>query len=73
MSTPGEAVLGFIPGDEELFKANQDFLRLSEHLFRIGESRPPPTETVRGMEKILDVMDDLRKWKISGKKMVACI
>lgn len=79
--TPGEAVLGearqvrgqFIPGDEELFKANQDFLRLSEHLFKIGKIRPPPTETVHGMEKILDVMDDLRKWKISGKKMVARI
>lgn len=79
--TPGEAVLGearqvrgeFIPGDEELFKANKDFLRLSAHLFKIGKIRPPPTETVNGMDKILDVMDDLRKWNISGKKMVARI
>lgn len=79
--TPGEAVLGearqvrgqFIPGDEELFKANQDFLRLSEHLFKIGQIRPPPTEIIHGIEKILDVMDDLRKWSISGKKMVARI
>ncbi|KAI7775203.1 hypothetical protein LA080_007154 [Diaporthe eres] len=79
--TPGEAVLGearqvrgeFIPGDEELFKAIQDFLRLSKHLFRIGKLRPPPTETLQGMEKILNVMEDPRKWKISGKKMVARI
>lgn len=79
--TPGEAVLGearqvrgeLIPGDEELFKAYQDFLRLSEHLFMIGKLRPPPTETVNGMEKILNVMEDLREWNISGKKMVARI
>lgn len=79
--TPGEAVLGearqvrgqFIPGDEVLFKAFQNFLRLSEHFFKIGKIRPPPIEVIHGMEKILGVMDDLRKWKISGKKMVACI
>lgn len=77
--TGGESVLGearqirdqLIPGDEELFKAYRDFLRLSQHLFRFGKIRPPPTETVHGMEKILDVMDDLRKWNIRGKKMVA--
>lgn len=79
--TGGEAVLGesrhvraqLIPGDEELFKAYRDFLRLSQDLFRAGKIRPPPTEIVRGMEKILDVMDDLRKWNIRGKKMVALI
>lgn len=79
--TPGEAVLGetrqirgqIIPGDEELFRANQRFLRLAEQLFKNRSILPPPTETLHGMEKILDVMDDLRKWKISGKKMVARI
>ncbi|KAG8163003.1 hypothetical protein KVR01_007481 [Diaporthe batatas] len=79
--TGGEAVLGearrvrgeLIPGDEELFKAYRDFLRLSQHLFRVGKIRAPPTEIVHGMENILDVMDDLRKWNIRGKKMVARI
>lgn len=79
--TPGQAVLGeaqqmgvqAIPGDEELLKAFKSFLRLAEQLFKEGKIRPPPTETVYGMEKILDVMDDLRKWNISGKKMVARI
>lgn len=79
--TPGQAVLGqaqqmgvqMIPGDEELLKAFRSFLRLAEQLFRDGTICPPPTETVFGMEKILGVVDDLRKWNISGKKMVARI
>ncbi|KAL1855654.1 hypothetical protein Daus18300_011035 [Diaporthe australafricana] len=79
--TPGEAVLGesrqygehIVPGDEELFKDNKGFLRLAEQFFREGKIRPPPTEIVHGMEEILRVVDDLRKWSISGKKMVARI
>ncbi|KAK2609896.1 hypothetical protein N8I77_003368 [Diaporthe amygdali] len=79
--TPGEAVLGearqvrgqVLPGDEELFKETKNFLRLTERFFREGKIRPPPVEIVHGMEEILDVMDDLKKWKISGKKMVARI
>lgn len=77
--TPGEAVLGearqmggqVFPGDEELLLAFKHFLRLAERRFKDGKIRPPPTETVYGIEKILDVVDDLRKWKISGKKIVA--
>lgn len=77
--TPGEAVLGesrqyggqIVSGDEELFKDNQGFLRLAEQFFREGKIHPPPTEIVNGMEEILRVVDDLRKWNISGKKMVA--
>lgn len=79
--TPGQAVLGeaqqmgvqAIPGDEELLKVFKIFLRLAEQLFKERTILPPPTETVYGMEKILDVMDDLRRWCISGKKMVARI
>lgn len=77
--TPGENVLGeahqmggnIIPVDEELSKEYMRFSRLAEQLFKDGKLRPPPIEIVDGMESILDVMDDLRKWKISGKKMVA--
>lgn len=79
MFTPGEAVLGenlqmgelIIPGDEKLFKACRYFIRLAEQIFKNGKIVPPPTEIVDGMEKILDVLDDLRKWKVSGKKIVA--
>lgn len=79
--TPGQAVLGeaqqmgvqAIPGDEELLKTYKSFLRLAEKHFKEGKMHPPPTDIVYGMEKILGVMDELRKWNISGKKMVARI
>lgn len=79
--TPGQVALGvdhqmggrIIPGNEELFEANKKFLRVAERLFRLGKIRPPPTETVHGLKNILHVIDDLRNWKISGKKMVARI
>lgn len=79
--TPGQVALGvdhqmggrIIPADEELFEANKKFLRVAESLFRLGKIRPPPTEAVHGLENVLNVIDDLRKWKISGKKIVARI
>lgn len=79
MFTPGENVLGEAhqmggqtsPADGELFEAYMRFSRLAEQCFKSGKIRPPPIEVVHGMESILDVVDDLRKWKISGKKMVA--
>lgn len=70
---PASPVQQAIPGDEELLKAFKKFLRLTEQLFKEGKIRPPPIEIVYGMGKILDVVDNLRKWNISGKKMVAQI
>jgi hypothetical protein len=36
-----------------------------------GRILPPPTETVQGMERMLDVKDDVKKGRISGKNIIA--
>lgn len=59
-----------IPIHQGLYEGGNEFMTLSERLFREKKLKPPPVEVITGLEKVLEAMQDLREWKVSAKKYV---
>ena len=59
-----------IPADMAAFKQGKKFLVLAEELIAKKKIKPPPVERGDGIEGVLDGINNLREWQVSGKKLV---
>ena len=59
-----------IPADTAAFEQGKKFLLLAEKLIAEKKIKSAPVEIGDGFEGVLDGMNKLRQWQVSGKKLV---